>query len=682
MQEKLFEIHGFLTQQGGSLGQTKDFKYFEVLIPELQFPSSSVAAVSLDILVTILIARDSTPANVGKQATRKIKAVVVRASDKIITVTKSVEGIHVDAEMELAQTNLLVSNNKLFLAVTGTANGTLFSCSASVRYVATGEKETPKHRSVLEKIETGTIVEYPNSSIDVDHNDLDGRSADDCHPGAAISYDNSTSGLTADDVQAAIDELDSTLDDVVDITTTVENIITATSEPTGFENRTSSTLSYDAGTRQFTLTAVTDTYYWIKGERFVLIAGSSVVSTAHADTSDTYFFYFNASNVATVTDSFWNLEITCPIAFALYDTYATPAQGILCDERHGMVMDWATHAHLHFSKGSFVRSGFAIDTSSYVLGSSTANDKKFRIYDGYFVDEDITLYHDDALMQEALVGDRKYTTLYRQGTNGDWTWSKDESFPIIWDPTVGDYNPYYNQFVAGAPGTWQLTKITTTNKWFNTFVCVVNSTDTSYKLVSILGQTEHTSLSAAEEESILELEWGSVPFQEITPIYQVSWRRGPYGGPGNPHARIDAVQKIVGVSITLSGLLASNHASLAGRDLPNQHPASAISYENVDGSSNPQGDLFAIDMQNAVEEIQDLANHGPQTGSITRVGGEVTEVEYVREFGTTTIALTRDGDGNVVTIESTYDNGVDTPIVRTKTLTYDVDGNLESWEIV
>lgn len=681
MQEKLFEIHGFLTQQGGSLGQTKDFKYFEVLIPELQFPSSSVAAVSLDILVTILIARDSTPANVGKQATRKIKAVVVRASDKIITVTKSVEGIHVDTEMELAQTNLLVSNNKLFLAVTGTANGTLFSCSASVRYIATGEKETPKHRAVLEKIETGTIIEYPNSSADVDHNDLDGRSADDCHPGDAVSYDNSASGLTADDVQSAIDELDSTLDDVVDITDKVGDIITATSEPTGFENRTSSTLSYDARTRQFTLTAVTDTYYWIKGERFVLTAGSSVVSTAHADIGDTYFFYFNASNVATVLNSFWDLETTCPIAFVLYDTLSLFAQGILCDERHGMVMDWATHAHQHFAKGAFVRSGFSIDETSYVLNSSVADEKKYRISDGYFCDEDIILYHDDASVTEALPADRSYPVLARRGASGQWWWTTSD-YPVDFSPTT--YNPYYNEYDS-IGGTWKLTEITTKNKWFNVFTCVTNSVDPQYKIVNILGQTEHSSLSAAEEESVLELSWGDAPFQEIAPIYQITFRRGPYGGAGppvNPNVRIEAVQKIVGVSITLSGLLASNHASLAGRDLPNSHPADAISYENVDGSSDPQGDLFATEMQTAVEEIQDLANHGPQTGSITRVGGEVTEVEYVREFGTTTIMLTRDGDGNVVTIESTYDNGVDTPIVRTKTLTYDVDGNLESWSVV
>jgi hypothetical protein len=199
MSEKLLEIHGFLSQQGGILGATEDFKYFEIDIPELHFPSVDVAGVSLDILVTVLIAKSSVPANIGKQATRRIKAVAIRAASRVITVNKTVEGIIVDTEMELAQTNLVIYKNRLFLAVTGTSSGDLFSCSASVRYLATGEHEVQKHRKPVEQVGSGTIIDYPNSPLDVDHNDLDGRSADSCHPATAIDYDNINSGLVAVD---------------------------------------------------------------------------------------------------------------------------------------------------------------------------------------------------------------------------------------------------------------------------------------------------------------------------------------------------------------------------------------------------------------------------------------------------------------------------------------------------
>lgn len=677
MSEKLLEIHGFLSQQGGILGATEDFKYFEIDIPELHFPSVDVAGVSLDILVTVLIAKSSVPANVGKQATRRIKAVAIRAASKVITVSKTVEGVVVDTEMELAQTNLVVYKNRLFLAVTGTSSGDLFSCSAGVRYLATGAQEVPKHRRPVEQVVSGTIVDYPNSSSDIEHNDLSGRSETSCHPGTAISYDNINSGLAADEVQGAIDELDSTLDGAVSVTDTVSNIITATKEPTGFENRTSSTLSYDASARQFTLTAVTDTYYWIKGERFMLAAGASVISTAHVDVDDVYFFYFNASNVATVANGFWNLETTCPIAFVLYDTLSLFAQGILCDERHGIVMDWATHAHLHFSKGAFVRSGFTIDDASYVIGSSVADEKKYRIGDGYFVDEDITLYHDDASMMEVLPADRSYPVLARRGSSGKWWWTISD-YPVDFSPTTR--NPYFNEYDSiGA--TWKLTEITATNKWINMFTCVTNSTDPQYKIVNIMGQKQHSSLAAAEEESVLELAWGTAPFQEITPIYQVTFRRGPYGSAGppiNPNVRMDAVQKIIGVSITLSGLLASNHASLAGRDLPNSHPASAISYDITSGI----GDLYSTDMQHVVEEITEQMGRCAQTGTITRdVDGNVTGILIENPKGDMQITITRDIDGNATEVLKEYTDGTDT-YTRTITISRDGDGYVTGWGTV
>lgn len=684
MSEKIIEIHGFASQTGGAIGTSQEFKYFELDIPELQFPSTNIIAVSLDIISSIVITRGVITTDAGKQATRRIGAVIIRTADKVIAVNKTIEGIVVDdPEMALAQTNLEIRGNKVFLAFSGTSYGTLFACAASVRYLSSGENNNQRKRKIVEDVGNATIEKLSNAPGGggvTAHNDLTNRSDPDCHPGDAISFDESGTIFLSEDVQSLGEELSGIIGPIQNVVETVEDIIDATEEPTGFENRTTSTLTYDASTREFTITptilgAGSTCYYWIKGVRHQLTA--AVTSTAHADTSDTYFFYFDSSNVATASNSFWDLSETCPIAFVLYDTYPATAQGVLCDERHGAVMDWATHAHLHFSKGAFIQSGFGI--GQYVLNSSTSDDKKFSIEDGYFCDEDIVLHHDDSKTMEVLPADRRYAMFYRVGVSGTWTWSKEEEFPLIWEETV-TYNPYYNEFVSPIVG-WDLTEITNNNRWYNIYTCATNSTDPDYKIINIIGQTAHISLAAAEEENILGLEWGDVPFQEVAPLYQTTLRRGPYGGAGNPNVRIEAVQKIIGVSITLSGLLASNHASLAGRDLPNSHPASAISYENTDILGNPQGDLFATDVQTAIEEISDIENRGPQTGTITRVDGEVTEVEYVREFGTTTVAITR-VDGVVTEVETTYDNGVDTPIVRTKTLTYDVDGNLESWTVV
>lgn len=208
MAEKLIEIHGFASQQGGSVGETKDFKCFEISVPELYFASSAVAAVSLDIIATILISGSSTSSNIGKQATRRIKAVAVRSSDKIVLVEKTIEGILIDdPEMLLAQTNIKVIKNKLYLVFAGTSSGYKFSCSANVRYFATGEEITKTSNRTTELIESYTIEDQPVSPVDIEHNDLSGRASDNAHPSTAIDYDNSTSGLVATDVQTAIEEI-------------------------------------------------------------------------------------------------------------------------------------------------------------------------------------------------------------------------------------------------------------------------------------------------------------------------------------------------------------------------------------------------------------------------------------------------------------------------------------------
>lgn len=72
----------------------------------------------------------------------------------------------------------------------------------------------------------GGVVSPPGGvSGPTSHGALGGRSASDQHPADAVTYDNVTSGLTADDVQAAIDELAATpavgsLDDLTDVVIT------------------------------------------------------------------------------------------------------------------------------------------------------------------------------------------------------------------------------------------------------------------------------------------------------------------------------------------------------------------------------------------------------------------------------------------------------------------------------
>ena len=59
------------------------------------------------------------------------------------------------------------------------------------------------------------------------------------------------------------------------------------------------------------------------------------------------------------------------------------------DERHGIVMDWATHEYLHRTRGAAIANGF--DIYNYIIngGGATLANVQFSLTNGTFFDEDL-----------------------------------------------------------------------------------------------------------------------------------------------------------------------------------------------------------------------------------------------------------------------------------------------------
>jgi hypothetical protein len=355
-------------------------------------------------------------------------------------------------------------------------------------------------------------------------------------------------------------------------------------EPTGFPNRTDSTVTYSIVNRQFTIAPTGASFMvWRSGKRYTYT--TSQTPAAHADVTGVYFFYINSAGTFTVANSVWDLSTDVPIAYVLYNTDLNGGgtnDAILCEERHGLTMDYESHIEFHYNIGAYIRSGCA--ASGYVLNSAANADIGFALDTGDFADEDIVL----TIPAKA---EGTYTVLYRLNANGDWNWYTGQAFPFHY-AGGGLGNIEYNQFTAGA---WQLTQVTTTNRWMNMFVCATNSTDANFQVVCIPGQAIYTTLAAAQAESILGLNWGSLPFQEIAPLYQITYRYNTtYGSTGK--VRIERFARVIGTKLTSATLLASAHNSLSGRDVANCHPADAIGYDNVTSG------LVADDVQAAIDE--------------------------------------------------------------------------------
>lgn len=340
--------------------------------------------------------------------------------------------------------------------------------------------------------------------------------------------------------------------------------VTATGEPSGFQDHTTTTISYSAATRKFTITGTgVDFYYWHNGVKVTKVSGAAELTTAaHADASGIYYFYFDAADVLTVSSGFFDLSTVVPVAYVLYTTALNGGatdEGILFDERHGIVMDWATHRQLHLDVGAILGSGCGITAGTYALNSGVDAATTPGFDAGSIIDEDFV-----TAIPVLNDGD-KYTIMYRLGATGIWDWYKNQTFPHY----VSGGNACYNQWTGAA---WQLTPLTSVNQYFNVFVCETNAHDSTLRKVCIQGQTLHTQSNNALAESILGLSWGNMPFNEIVPSYMLTYRHytSVGGSNGAPSTRVNlyAVTRLVEAKLTSAAILAGSHSRFTSDFLP------------------------------------------------------------------------------------------------------------------
>jgi hypothetical protein len=140
----------------------------------------------------------------------------------------------------------------------------------------------------------------------------------------------------------------------------------ATKEPTGFPNRVDSELSFDNGTRTFTIEPkAPQTYFdiFVKGKPYRFTTPQSIVIP---DTEGIFFFYFETDGTLQYDTVFDITLITERVFTATVYWDAINQDAILIgDERHGITMDAATHSYLHNLNGSVLTEGGDIGFTEY-----------------------------------------------------------------------------------------------------------------------------------------------------------------------------------------------------------------------------------------------------------------------------------------------------------------------------
>jgi hypothetical protein len=316
-----------------------------------------------------------------------------------------------------------------------------------------------------------------------------------------------------DDIKEALDQLADRLQNGTGISLQAFDDM---KEPTGFINRTDSTISFDDSTRIFTIAPVAGSFsFYIKGDKFTKTTAQTVTIP---DSSGSHYIYFNTSGVLVSTQVFdiSIIEQDAYVSLVYWNTDTIPhSRSYFAEERHGITMDGTTHAYLHTVFGARYLSGLAL--GGFTIGNGTLDSHaQFTSDSGSIRDEDIL---------HIIGAQTQIPILFRQGQL--WRKKAADNFPVIYSGSAGYTGANgrlpYNQYTGGA---WQLTQVSSNN-----FVLVhyFATNDVDNKVVGIQGIAQYNNIPDARNAASTEITTLSdLPFTEFVPIGTVIFQTNTY----------------------------------------------------------------------------------------------------------------------------------------------------------
>lgn len=337
--------------------------------------------------------------------------------------------------------------------------------------------------------------------------------------------------------------------------------IKETLEPMGVLDRSQSDISFDNATKTFTISLAfgqTEFIIWTKGTRRVYTASQSV-SIGTTPATGLYYIYFdvNGDLQYKTTDFAWDLDT--PIAYVYWNANTSKAE-FIADERHGIVLDWATHEYLHRTQGAIIADGFLI--SNYTITGDGTSDTHVTIDlgDGTLFDEDleVNIAHSSTptagTFTQILTGDAEIPIFYQSGTSGSWTRDTASIYPVKY---VSGERIRYNQLSGG---NWVTTQIAN-DQYGVTFI--VATSDINAPIIGILGQQQFSNIAAAEDYQFSSLALPGLPIAEFRPLYKLVYQTSDTYT-NVPKTRLVNVLDLRRIYVVGEGPITTDHGVLTG----------------------------------------------------------------------------------------------------------------------
>ena len=355
----------------------------------------------------------------------------------------------------------------------------------------------------------------------------------------------------------------------------IESRVTDVSEPTGFlDAGATSVLTFTGSTtRNLVITTPSSYSVYVVGKKITI---NSTLTKQVTDTEGIWYFYIDTSGALQATQVFsvdTLFRLNAIVAIGYWDA-ANKVWNYTADERHGCVMDWATHSRLH-GQGA-VATTLATFTGFTITGGTpgTSASARFDTTGGTIDDEDISFTR--AATSSAQLGVPLYWytgTAWRRmvaDTTNYFNFVYPDRPSDSGNQNVGGTRIAYNSSgtltVVGSNGNYVLTHFFHTNT-------VPDRATTTGQIIGIVGTAVYTTLAnatAGVSNEVAALVNSGLPFKEIvylgTVIYQTN-----SGYTNSGRAKVvqtsggaNYVPPFIGSSLGIISVGSTSHSGLTG----------------------------------------------------------------------------------------------------------------------
>lgn len=380
----------------------------------------------------------------------------------------------------------------------------------------------------------------------------------------------------------------------------------------GLNSKSLFTIAYRPDTRTLTVTYGVGAEVQVNG---VVYPKAGSESITHSTENGKHYFYYNSSGTLVTGTDPWDLMSTAQLSLIYYAHNSTPAlaKAIRIEERHGQVMDNASHRRDHLTMGTQMPSGGIL--ADFTAGVNSDAARSWSCTGTTLYDEDL----ETTLSAQADGGAYPYFWWDNIASRWDWDFTTITAGMPTGALDGGSASNMVHNDITAILQANVLTENTTNSRWINVWCFAlpilaysVGSTETAFsKPVYIVGQTLHTTLASAQSHTPANLAYVSALTDEGVIFAKVIFTRS---GGNVTIAENPTYYRSSALSLTSGNFSPTNHSTLTNRSDAGSHPASAVTVDVTAFAGHLTSSEDTV--QKALDKIDDLSLVSP-TGTQT-----------------------------------------------------------------